>query len=84
MPTILQLSGWRFYFHANEGNEPVLIHCSKGDADGKYWLDVDAFEIIESYSDRMSPSEKRNVRKIIFNHFDCFLEEWNSFQELKK
>lgn len=84
MPTILQLSGWRFFFHANEGNEPVHIHCRKGDADAKYWLNAETYEITEAYSDGMSPPDKRNVRKIIFDHFDYFLDEWNSFQESKK
>lgn len=84
MPTILQLSGWRFFFHANEGNEPIHIHCVKGDADAKYWLNAETFEITESYTEGMSPADKRNVRKIIYNHFDYFIDEWNSFRELKK
>lgn len=83
MPTILFLNGWRFSFFANEGNEPPHIHCSKGDAEAKYWLDAETYEITEAYADGMSPPDKRKVRKIIFDHFDYFIDEWNSFQEKK-
>lgn len=79
MPTILLLNGWRFYFFADEGAEPV----AKGDAKAKYWLNAESYEVIEAVSIGMSPADKRMVRKIIYNHFDYFLEEWNSFQELK-
>lgn len=83
MPTILLLNGWRFYFFADEGAEPVHVHCAKGDAKAKYWLNAESYEVIEAVSIGMSPADKRMVRKIIYNHFDYFLEEWNSFQELK-
>jgi hypothetical protein len=36
MPTILMISGWRFFFYANERHEPVHVHCRKGDAEAKY------------------------------------------------
>ena len=26
MPTILTIFGWRFFFYANERNEPIYIH----------------------------------------------------------
>lgn len=81
MPTILMILGWRFYFYANEGNEPVHVHCSKGDAEGKYWLDVDAFEAVEAHAYNMSPADRRSVRRIIFEHFDYIIEQWNEFQE---
>ena len=83
MPTILMIFGWRVFFYANESNEPIHIHCQKGDAEGKYWLDVNSFEIIEAHSYNMSPADKRNIRKIIFNHFDYIVSEWNKFQEAK-
>jgi hypothetical protein len=31
----------------------------------------------------MSPSDKRTVRRIIFEHFDYIVTEWNKFQEGK-
>jgi hypothetical protein len=81
MPTILLIRGWRFFFYANEGNEPIHVHCRKGDAEVKYWLDVEAFEAIEAHSYNMSPADKRTVRRIIFEHFDYIVSEWRRFEE---
>jgi len=81
MPTILMILGWRFYFYANEGNEPIHVHCRKGDAEAKHWLDVEAFEASEAHAYNMSPADKRAVRKIIFEHFDYIIDQWNKFQE---
>lgn len=83
MPTILLIMGWRFYFYANEGDEPVHVHCSKGDAEAKYWLDAGAFEAIEAHSYNMSPANRRQARKIIFEHFDYILSEWDRWQEMR-
>jgi CubicO group peptidase (beta-lactamase class C family) len=49
MPTILKILGWRFFFYANEGNEPIHIHCQKGDSEAKYWIDEERFEVIEAH-----------------------------------
>jgi len=27
MPTILVIFGWRLFFYANEGKEPIHVHC---------------------------------------------------------
>ena len=81
MPTVLMILGWRFSFYANEGNEPPHIHCRKGDADAKYWLVAETFEVIEAYAYNLSMTDRRAVRKIIFEHFDYILEQWNTFKE---
>ena len=83
MPTILMILGWRFFFYADERNEPIHVHCRKGDAEAKYWLDVEQFGAIEAHSFNMSPSDKRTVRRIIFEHFDYIVAEWDRFQEKK-
>jgi hypothetical protein len=31
MPTVLYIMGWRFFFYADEGNEPIHIHCKKAE-----------------------------------------------------
>ena len=83
MPTILMILGWRVFFYSNEGNEPIHVHCKKGDAEAKYWIDVDSFEVIEAYAYNLSASDKRTTRKFIFQHFDYIVEEWNRFQETR-
>ncbi len=39
MPTVLLINGFRFFFYSNENNEPVHVHVTKGNADGKIWLE---------------------------------------------
>jgi hypothetical protein len=77
------LLGWRIYFYSNEGDEPIHVHCQKGNAEAKYWIDSSNFDVIEVYSYNMNPSDKRNVRKILFNHLDYIIDEWNKFQEIR-
>ena len=81
MPTVLMIDGWRFFFFSNEGGEPVHIHCRKGDSEAKFWLDAEGFDVIDAYVYGMSASDRRNVRRIIFEHFDCILKAWGEFQE---
>lgn len=70
MPTILQIWGWRLFFYANEGNEPIHVHCRKGDKECKYWLDKNIFDIEEAMSYNMSSRDKREIKKIIYEHFE--------------
>ena len=50
MPTILLIRGWRFFFYANEANEPIHIHCRKAEKECKYWLDRESFDVEEAFS----------------------------------
>ena len=79
MPTVLFILGWRIYFYSNEGNEPIHVHGEKGNMECKYWILVEEMDIQEEFTFNMSPKDKRDVRKIIFNNFDEIVEAWNSF-----
>lgn len=83
MPTILFLNGWRFFFYANENNEPIHIHAQKAESEGKFWIKEAEFEIEEAWSYNMGPKDKRDVRQIIFSHFEYIIEQWNEFQNKK-
>jgi len=83
MPTILMIMGWRLFFYSNEGNEPVHVHCRKGDKECKYWLDTEMFDLEEAYSYNMTSSNKREIKKIIFEHFEYIDEQWREFQRRK-
>ena len=83
MPTILQILGWRLFFYANEGNEPIHVHCRKGGMECKYWLYRDDFEISEAYGYNMNSKSRREIRKIIFQHFEHIENEWDDFQRRK-
>jgi len=79
MPTILLISGWRLYFWANEGTEPIHIHAEKGDMECKFWLEVESFEIKTALEYNLTPQAKREIKKIIYGHFDYIVDEWNSY-----
>jgi len=46
----------------------------------KFWLDIEAFDLIESFSFNMGEKDKREIRKIIFQNFDYIVDQWNEFQ----
>ena len=79
MPTILFIYGWRLFFYSNEGNEPIHVHAEKGDMECKFWLLVEEVEISEAFSFNLTPSAKREVKKIIYQHFDLIIESWNTY-----
>lgn len=79
MPTILLIAGWRFYFYANEGNEPIHIHTQKAEMECKFWLKEDLFEIEIAFSYNMKNADIRDVKQIIYQHFDYIILEWKKF-----
>ena len=84
MPTILVILGWRLFFYANEGNEPIHVHCRNGDKECKYWLKKEIFDIEEAFSYNMTEGDNRQVRKIIYDHFEYIETQWDDFQRRRK
>ena len=80
MPTILFRQGWRIFFFANEGHEPIHVHCKKGRAHGKFWIHPDEYNITQAYVRYMTRQQEREVRRIRFDHFDEIVEVWNEFK----
>ena len=76
MPTVLFVLGWRLFFYANEGFEPMHVHARKGDAECKFWLFQDRFEIEEAFGYNLTPSLRREIRRIIYQHFDELCAAW--------
>jgi hypothetical protein len=79
MPTVLYIRGWRLFFYSNEGNEPIHIHCQKGEQECKYWLEVENYQIKEAYSFKMNNKDKREIKKIIYQNFDEIVICWHTF-----
>ncbi len=84
MPTVLLILGWRLFFYSDERNEPIHIHAQKGDAECKYWLHVEEFAVEEEWSYRLTPRLRREIRKIIFEHFDLIVEAWEKHQRNRR
>lgn len=79
MPTILVIAGWRLFFYSNEKNEPIHIHAVKAGMECKYWIDVDNFEIDEAFVHDLTPQAKREIKQIIYTHFDYIVSQWNIY-----
>lgn len=84
MPTVLLISGWRLFFYANEGTEPIHVHARKGDMDCKYWLERETFDLDEAYAYQMSPRDAREIKQIIFEHFEYIEQQWDEFQRRRQ
>lgn len=83
MPTIVIIDGWRIHFYTNEGNEPIHIHAQKAEMDCKYWINVEEYDIIPAYEYNMKVKDRRDIRKIIFDHFDYIVRHWELYQRMK-
>jgi hypothetical protein len=79
MPTILVIAGWRIFFCSNENNEPIHVHAEKAEMEIKFRIDVDNFEITEAFSFNFNPQSKREIKKIIYEHFEYIVSEWNKY-----
>jgi len=42
------------------------------------------FDISEAFSYNLTPRERRNIRKIILEHFEYIEEQWDEFEKKKK
>jgi hypothetical protein len=73
MPTVLRISGFRFFFYSLEGSEPPHIHVEHGDNIAKFWLEP--VSLAESRGFRIH--ELNRVRLLVIEHRFSFLEAWN-------
>jgi len=48
------------------------------------WIHVDDFNSRVEYALNASSRDIREVKKIIYEHFDVIVEAWNKFQERKR
>lgn len=78
MPTILFIYGWRLFFYSNEGFEPIHVHAEKADMECKFWFLVEEVEIKEAFAFNLTPASKKEIKKIIYQHFDLIVDAWNN------
>ncbi len=76
MPTVLVVQGWRTFFHSNEGDQPIHVHAVKSDAECMFWLYPDQFVIEEEFEHNLRPRLRREIRRIVYQHFDEICEAW--------
>ena len=74
MPTVLRISGFRFFFYSLEGSEPVHIHVEHGNKVAKFWLEP--VKLAESHGFRAH--EINQLRALVIEHRLTFAEAWNA------
>jgi hypothetical protein len=75
MPTVLRISGFRFFFYSNEGKEPPHIHVEKGECVAKFWLLP--VELADSYG--FSASELNKTRRLVVEYQQLFINAWHEY-----
>ena len=78
MPKIYEQNGFRFFFYSAEGDEPCHVHVKKGEGDGKIWLEP---ELKEEYLVDFKSQEKKQIRKIVQEQQDYFIQRWYEYFE---
>jgi hypothetical protein len=75
MPVVLRKKGYRFEFYSSDGDEPPHIHVKRRRRHAKFWLNP----VMLAYSGRFRPHEVTEVRKLVEEHREEFLEAWDDF-----
>ena len=75
MPTVLRIGPYRFFFYANENNEPAHIHVQRDRALAKFWLEPVAYVSSTGFSAR----ELSTLHKLVEENQQKFQEAWNEF-----
>ena len=75
MPTVARIGPYRFYFYASDGNEPPHIHVERDDNIAKFWLDPVRLQSSGGFSRR----EIVRIERLVNNHRDSLMEEWNGY-----
>jgi hypothetical protein len=45
----------------------------------KFWLDENNFEVRSALEYNLNPQARREIKKIIYEHFDYIVSKWYSF-----
>jgi len=80
MPTVLRIGAFRFFFYANEGQEPAHIHVQAGNRLAKFWLQ----QVSLASSIGFSAKELNQLLALVREHEALFLEAWNDFFNIKR
>lgn len=75
MPTVLRITGFRFFFYSDEGSEPPHIHVERSDEVAKFWL-----EPVElASSSGFSAKEINQLRKLVTENQTRLVQFWHEY-----
>ena len=73
MPTVMKVSGQRFFFYSLEGEEPLHIHVERDHSTAKFWLDP----VQLAGSKGFRSHELTRLRALVIEHRVTFKEAWH-------
>jgi hypothetical protein len=77
MPTVLRVGPYRFFFYADERQEPPHIHVVAAEKEAKFW----PVPMKLAWSDGFRSGELKEIEQLIALHLDLFMEAWHAFFE---
>jgi hypothetical protein len=75
MPTVMRIGKYRFFFYANENDEPYHIHVKAGNSEAKYWLQPTGLAWSVGFNER----ELSKIERHIADNLNYIIEAWNTF-----
>ena len=75
MPTVLRIGPYRFFFYANDRDEPPHIHVEREDKIAKFWLDP----VRLRSSGGLNRTEISRIQKLVVQHRQQLMEAWNEY-----
>lgn len=76
MPTVLLVNGFRFFFYSNENNKPAHVHVTKGNANGKIWLEP---VLYIAYMHSFTNGEQENILEIVTSNYEQLKKKWYEY-----
>ena len=75
MPTVLRIGPYRFFFYANEGDEPAHVHVQRDQALAKFWLEPVSYTRSTGFSAR----ELLQLFSLVKENRTALMEAWDEF-----
>ncbi len=85
MPNIIELFGYRVFFWAQDGNEPIHVHISKGRPTikaTKIWLTETGGCIVANNNGRIPINELNKLIEALTTNYATIIDEWKAFFEI--
>ncbi len=74
MPTLARIGPYRVYFYSHDRDEPPHVHVDRDERTAKLWLTP---AVALAYNIGFRAKELREIRRLVEEHADQFLESWN-------
>lgn len=82
MPSLFECLGYKIYFWANENQEPIHVHISKGVPSSnatKVWLTKSGGCIVSNNNSKISKRELNSLLETISINYFFIISEWKKF-----